>query len=590
MSCFVSVQDRKMTLNKQSRKVHILVVTDNLDPLFDGMTKAIMNCVHGNPSIEIRSLAYDRQWCTWLIDGNVEKCTSHRMSIGVIDKLEAWSDLLVIACASADTIARMLQGITSDVLLNLLRSWDVSKTILLIPGMTKSMWENPMTKEQLRKIQKKWKWIQIMNPVLWSRDRNEKMKTMDWPCMDEIAATLNLLTDSIKTCHPAEPGTSSNNLVTMSYKNNIHLPPEIWTSIFDQTGDWELATALNMYTNLPRPIRWGLVSDTGHSMHLEWTILTGSYADTIKLLETSPSIERLSIISVELIIKFGRIDLLTYFESNHPSLFWSSFGNETLPTKASLFGKLSILDWWYESVVFLERKYSDKIMNLASKAGFIHILEWWRLSGLQLHYSEAALEQASSDGNVEVLNWWLKASLHICGCYVVETDRGVKVSSPSCENTPDTYDYKLRYDCNARLRPLPLKPGKSLKLAIKYNQGSVVKWWATSGIETGYERCAAHIASGYGNVQILQLWKECVGKEMHFDEDILVKPTKYGYIQVLEWWKQSGYTVVYRRDAIRYALAIIDRMGQKGVEVKEWWTSNGLYFHPADSGPNYQYL
>lgn len=579
-----------MTLNKQSRKVHILVVTENDPPLFDTTTKAIMNCMNGNPTIEIRSLAYGRQWCTWLIDGNVEECTRHKTSTGVTDKLEAWSDLLVIACASADTIAKMLQGITSDVLLNLLRSWDVSKPILLIPGMTKSMWENPMTKEQLRKIQKKWEWIRIMSPVLWSRDRNEKMKTMDWPCMDEIAATLNLLTDSIKTCHEAEPGTSSNNLVTTSDKNHIILPPEIWTLIFEQTGDWELAAALNMYTNLPIPIRWGLPLTTGHSMHLEWTILTGSYADTIKLLETSPSIECLSVISVELIIIFGRIDLLTYVESKYPLLFWSSFGNQTLPTKASLFGTVSILDWWYESVVFLERKYSNKTMNLASKAGFLHILEWWRVSGLQLHYSEAALEQASSDGNVEVLNWWLKASLDSCSYYVVEVDGGVQLSKPCSGNTSDADDFNLRYDCNARLKPLPLKPGKSLELAIKNNQGSVVKWWATSGIETGYERFAAYTASGYGNVQMLQLWKECVGKEMQFGEDILVQPTKRCHIQVLEWWKQSGYTVMYRREAIRNALASVHRMGQNGVEVKAWWTSNGLYFHPANSGPIMQYL
>ena len=63
-----------------------------------------------------------------------------------------WANLLVLAPIDANNLAKMLHGHTDNLLLEILRSWNVSKKILMVPGMSSLMWENPMTKKQLTKI------------------------------------------------------------------------------------------------------------------------------------------------------------------------------------------------------------------------------------------------------------------------------------------------------------------------------------------------------------------------------------------------------------------------------------------------------
>ena len=57
--------------------------------------------------------------------------------------------LLVLAPIDANNLAKMLHGHTDNLLLEILRSWNVSKKILMVPGMSALMWENPMTKKQV---------------------------------------------------------------------------------------------------------------------------------------------------------------------------------------------------------------------------------------------------------------------------------------------------------------------------------------------------------------------------------------------------------------------------------------------------------
>lgn len=63
-----------------------------------------------------------------------------------------WANLLVLAPIDANNLAKMLHGHTDNLLLEILRSWNVSKKILMVPGMSTLMWENPMTKKQLTKV------------------------------------------------------------------------------------------------------------------------------------------------------------------------------------------------------------------------------------------------------------------------------------------------------------------------------------------------------------------------------------------------------------------------------------------------------
>lgn len=160
-----------------------------------------------------------------------------------------------------------------------------------------------------------------------------------------------------------------------------------------------------------------------YTKDLEYIILIGTLADVVRHLDSSLPPKWLSKLCVKLIIKFARTDLLSYLEVKYKDLFWCTFGHTLLPTKASaVFGKTAISEWWRTSPSFLTKEYTAEALESASKAGFVHILEWWRGSGLPLRYTKIALEQASSKGNIEVLDWWRNASSHHVAFEIFDSD------------------------------------------------------------------------------------------------------------------------------------------------------------------------
>ena len=501
------------------------------------------------------------------------------------DRLVEWADLLVVACLGAGSLSRMLQGDTDGFLLELLRSWDVSKKILLVPGMTVAMWENPMTKKQMNKIRRKWNWIRVLEPVLW-QGHDDSNAVQDWLAMDELLQAVYNQADLISLGNDIETTSGHFKQMALSPQHSqVDLPSEIWSLIMEYVGDWEIAKALKIYTNLPTPVEWkghqaaapnSSTINPQHRNDLESLILLGNLSQTIKWFMHYPTPKWLSKLCVKLIIKFSRTDLLSYLESHHKDLFWSTFGHTLLPTKASaVFGNIAVLDWWYTSPSFLSKEYNAEAIDCASKAGFIHILEWWRNSGLPLRYTEAALEQASSRGNVEVLDWWRNAFLPLS----YREDQSEQSNSISLLVTGAEHHACAKVT-NASLgtpNPLPLrvKVGKSLIYAAQNGQAATLQWWINSGIPTAHEEAVARIASANGHVNVLQLWMESKGEKMQFDHQVLVGPTKNGHVEVLEWWKQSMYTVEYKTCDIEEALEdILDGSGED--RIRAWWARNGL--------------
>ena len=511
------------------------------------------------------------------------------------DELIEWADLLVIAPLQADSLAKMLHGIADNFLLEVLRSWDVSKKILVVPGMSYAMWENPMTKRQLSKVRRKWNWIRVLEPVLWnSKEGYREEMSKEWTGTEELTETLQNLVD-LMTIGPDHDCTTSATrfAATLGGRNQKKLPAEIWSIILEHVGDWEVATSLGFYTNLPQPAEWrreiawpktSLEKSQKYTRDLEWSILAGCFNDTVKYFESGPPPKWLSKLCVKLIIKFVRTDLLSYLEMKHRNLFWSTFGHTLLPTKASaVFGKTAVLEWWRTSPSFLTKEYTAEAIDSASKAGFVHILDWWRGSGLPMRYTEAALEQASSKGNMEVLDWWRNASLHHIGFEIHENDpftpKGTLSHSTSeqCIVPADLSKkpMKMSNKPTDSALPLRLKVGKSLIFAAQNGQAATLEWWEASGIPTAHEDAVARIASASGHVNVLQLWKERKGEKMQYDHQVLVGPTKNGHADVLEWWKRSGYRVEYKTCDIEEALE--DSLGGDGEDrIRAWWARNGL--------------
>lgn len=500
--------------------------------------------------------------------------------------LADWADIMVLAPIDADTFAKMLHGITDCLLLEILRGWDVSKKIFLVPGMTTSMWENPMTKKHLNKVRRKWKWVRVMQPILWHYDDKDSAKSsIGWDGFNELVDVIKNQAELLMIGHDVDiAAAGAASLARYNMKTDAKLPPEIWTLIFERVGDWEVARALNVYANIPTPSEWEQKpNEKKDELHvymrsLEWTVLTQNTAKIIAKLKQAPeNMQFLSSLCVKLVIKFCLTDLLTYLETNFKDVFWSSFGQKLLPTKASaVYGRTEILEWWRTSPTFLSKDYTSEAVDGASKSGFVHVLEWWHKSGLPLKYTEAALEQASSKGHILVLEWWKQASTHQ-GSYI-DTENRPRHDSPGLVDEKDSNNPSEGHPA------VRLKPGKSLLFAAQNNQPLVLRWWDNSGIPITHAESVARIASQHGHVDVLNTWRELRGEKMAYDCKVLVEPTKNGHVNVLEWWKEfsmgqdgrPGGKVEYKTCDIEEALE--DSVGSEDTafEVKRWWAQNGL--------------
>ncbi|KAL8872142.1 MAG: hypothetical protein Q9174_002176 [Haloplaca sp. 1 TL-2023] len=498
-----------------------------------------------------------------------------RRKLKDVEHMAEWADLLLVTCISADTIAKMLHGISDSGILQILRCWNVSKKAAIIPGMSQSIWDNPMTKKQLNKIRRKWNWISIYGSFVWDPKQDIEIAYRDWTGMQECVDTLENQIDLLMLGHDHIPSKSSARQSLASPRaKRLRLPLELWTMILDFAGDWELAKTLGIFTNLPVPAEWqGFPSSIGSDFmpELEWTVLTGSLQDIIFSVQTGGPPRSLSRLCVKLIFKFARTDILSYLETNHKDLFWSQLGHTLIPTKASaVYGQTAILDWWLRSPTFLTKEYNADSLDLASKSGYTHVLQWWYESRLPLRYTDAALEQASSQGHIDVLEWWRNVAQLSHQESNTQAGRKQLKGGRSHMSSARGTDYR-----SLEVYPLVLKVGKSLIYAAQNGQAATIDWWMSSGIPTVHEEAVARAASANGHVSVLQLWKEIKGEKMQYDNQVLVGPTRNGHVEVLEWWKKSGYRVEYKTCDIEEALE--DSVGgPKETSIRNWWALNGL--------------
>ncbi len=74
------------------------------------------------------------------------------------------ADLLIVAPATANLIAKIANGIADDLLTTLICAYNHKKPILLAPAMNTNMWENPIMQANLKTISEKLNCI-IINPI-----------------------------------------------------------------------------------------------------------------------------------------------------------------------------------------------------------------------------------------------------------------------------------------------------------------------------------------------------------------------------------------------------------------------------------------
>lgn len=69
--------------------------------------------------------------------------------------LVKWADCLLIAPCSANTLAKIANGICDNLLTNVARAWDFDKPFVIAPSMNDKMYSHPITEQHLNTV-KSW--------------------------------------------------------------------------------------------------------------------------------------------------------------------------------------------------------------------------------------------------------------------------------------------------------------------------------------------------------------------------------------------------------------------------------------------------
>jgi len=77
-----------------------------------------------------------------------------------------WADICVIAPLTANTLAKMANGICDNLLTSLVRAWNYEKPMFLAPAMNEMMWSHPLTFEHLQKLRSlQYQSIHVIDPA-----------------------------------------------------------------------------------------------------------------------------------------------------------------------------------------------------------------------------------------------------------------------------------------------------------------------------------------------------------------------------------------------------------------------------------------
>ncbi|EFA86057.1 phosphopantothenoylcysteine decarboxylase [Heterostelium album PN500] len=81
-------------------------------------------------------------------------------------ELRKWADSMLIAPLSANTLAKIANGMADNLLTSVVRAWDYkTKELILAPAMNTMMWENPFTEQHLNTMKSISVRVNIIPPI-----------------------------------------------------------------------------------------------------------------------------------------------------------------------------------------------------------------------------------------------------------------------------------------------------------------------------------------------------------------------------------------------------------------------------------------
>ncbi len=79
-------------------------------------------------------------------------------------ELSKWADLVIIAPATANTLAKLANGLADNLLTTSILALPTKTPIYIAPAMNTRMWDNPLTQDNLEKLQKFYSNLTLIPP------------------------------------------------------------------------------------------------------------------------------------------------------------------------------------------------------------------------------------------------------------------------------------------------------------------------------------------------------------------------------------------------------------------------------------------
>ncbi|KAH3681039.1 hypothetical protein WICMUC_000020 [Wickerhamomyces mucosus] len=165
-------------IKQDDQKIHILIgatgsiatikvplIIDKLYKIFGQSKVSIQLVVTKSAEIFLKGLKISTQVKIWRDDeewfGGVKKFGDSVLH----QELRKWADILLISPLSANTLAKISNGICDNLLTSIIRSWNPSNPILVAPAMNTFMYTHPVTKKHLNILKEDCPWIEVLKPV-----------------------------------------------------------------------------------------------------------------------------------------------------------------------------------------------------------------------------------------------------------------------------------------------------------------------------------------------------------------------------------------------------------------------------------------
>lgn len=81
-------------------------------------------------------------------------------------ELRDWADLLLIAPCTANTLAKIANGICDNLLLSTVRAWQRELPLVIAPAMNTHIWTHPASQEHIEKIKNIYQYnLHVIEPI-----------------------------------------------------------------------------------------------------------------------------------------------------------------------------------------------------------------------------------------------------------------------------------------------------------------------------------------------------------------------------------------------------------------------------------------